>query len=297
MFLSSRLETPGNASMSLQLVFQNVGDVQLPIHLSRPSSAPTAGIIVCHHAVGIYQDSFQRRFCDKLAQCGFLVALPDFYHRTWPATDMADSKGAGLQQDAMDLKRLMSEVDDANLERDLAACLELFQGQGISKVGIMGFCLGGRTSWLGACCFPEIVQACVMYHGGNIQKARRAEPEGKSPWELRKAIKCSVMGHFGALDTNPSPQDAQTYKEALAEQGVLLEFYEYEGANHGFSCADSTRYQQTGSDLAWLRTVKFLCNVLGQACPEPIPEAARPEALPGSACTSGCEEMAKMSKQ
>ena len=76
-------------------------------------------------------------------------------------------------------------------------------------------------------------------------------------------MKCAVMGHFGALDGNPSPQDAQMYKEALVEQGLMSEFYEYEGANHGFSCVDSTRYQQCGSDLAWPRTVKFLCGALG----------------------------------
>ena len=58
------------------------GDDPVPVHLSRPEGTPTAGIIVCHHACGIYQDAFQKTFCDRLAQAGFLVALPDFFHRT-----------------------------------------------------------------------------------------------------------------------------------------------------------------------------------------------------------------------
>merc|ERR1712060_56427 len=110
-------------------------------------------------------------------------------------------------------------------------------------------------------------------------------------WELREKLRCPVIGHMAALDNNPSPADAQVFKEALTQQGVDAEFFEYAGAQHGFSCADSDNYQQDGADLAWSRTVEFFCRTLGQPMPEerPVPPHREDTTIVGSACTSGCQ--------
>merc|ERR1711871_1026280 len=152
--------------MSLKLAFEELDNGQrLPIHLSRQEGVdPSAGVIVCHHALGIYQDSFQRRFCDALAQCGFLVALPDFYHRAWAATNVAESKGAGLTQKDMPVASLIRTVSDEQLLQDLDGTLKLLEREGISRVAVLGFCLGGRTSWLAGCAFPDRVRSICMYH-------------------------------------------------------------------------------------------------------------------------------------
>lgn len=307
--------------MDLQLTFRDTTDGQLPIHISRPDRDPTAAVIVCHHAIGIYQDNFQKRFSDQLAACGFLVALPDFYHRAWAGTVVADSKGAGMQQKDMPVVPLIRSVSDDHLKADLAATIQMLEDEGVSRIGVCGFCLGGRTAWLAGCSLPDRVQAVVMYHGGNLQVPLNAGISGfakmavsqvvgtwasrlvpgsgqPSPWELRSALTCPVLGHFGALDKNPSPQDAQMFQNALGSQGVRAEFHIYAEANHGFSCADSDAYQQEAADQAWQRTANFLCHSLGLASSEPLPRppGREPGTQTGEACTSGCEEI-RRSKQ
>lgn len=109
-----------------------------------------------------------------------------------------------------------------------------------------------------------------------------------TPFEMRKSMTCPVLGHYGGDDTNPSPADGAMYKEALAEQGLDMEVCVYEGANHGFSCADSSAFQAAGADAAWPTTVTFFCKTLGMPVPESMPIPPEQEdtsgALPECPC-------------
>ena len=193
---------------------------------------------------------------DRLArwQAGFLCALPDFFHREWPKTQFNAGRGVGLTQDDLPIMQLMGSVIDKESIPDLEASIKLLQSEGCSKIGIVGFCMGGRLSWLGACIGKERINACAMYHGGNIQKLHcigKDMPEDMpTPFNMRSDMRCPVLGHYAGEDTNPSPADGAMYKEVLAEQGLSMEVHVYEGANHGFSCADSSHFQQAGADDA-----------------------------------------------
>merc|ERR1711988_298018 len=100
------------------------------------------------------------------------------------------------------------------------------------------------------------------------------------------------MGHFGKKDTNPSPKDMQDQFTELHEQGLSVEFFEYD-ADHGFSCSDPTMYVQHPADLSWYRSVKFFSTMLGVPVEiATIPEGPQRDDMPGSGCTSGCASMA-----
>ena len=82
---------------------------------------------------------------------------------------------------------------------------------------------------------------------------------------------------------------------ALEAQGLTMEVHVYEGANHGFSVADSSNWQQAGADTAWPRTVTFFCKALGVAVPDkmPAPPEQQHPSKASSECTSGCAAMAE----
>jgi len=203
------------------------------------------------------------------------VALPDFFHREWPKTDHNASRGVGLTQNDLPIMQLLGSLADKESIPDLQAAIGLLEREGCTKIGIVGFCLGGRLSWLGACIGKERVHGCAMYHGGNIQKLQciglDVPAEMPTPYEMRSSMKCPVLGHYGGDDTNPSAADGALYKEKLAEQGLAMDVHVYEGANHGFSCPDSSNFQQAGADAAWPRTVEFFCKTLGVPTPEAMP--------------------------
>ncbi|KAL1519677.1 hypothetical protein AB1Y20_023187 [Prymnesium parvum] len=292
-------------------------NARVPVHLSRPSTRPTAAVILCHHGLGIYQDDFQRRYADSLAQLGFLVALPDFYHRTWPVTKVASTKGAGLSQKDLPVVDLITRVSDEQLVADATAVVEYLEAkEGITSIGVAGFCLGGRTAWLLACAMPDKIKACNMCHGGNITiplqgtrlcfcKLMLAHifgrgavccPHGKarSPLDRCSALRCPVMAHVGAADNNPSPAEAELLRASLAKCGNSdMVVHVYDGAKHGFCCGDSDSYQQAAADLAWQRTASFLLKALtpGKKCD--IPAAPGKSKQTGAECTSACAEIAK----
>ena len=215
----------------------------------------------------------------------------------WSKTAFNEGRGVGLTQSDLPIMQLLDSVADGETTVDIEATLKLLVNEGVSKVGIVGFCLGGRMSWLGACIGKGRINACAMYHGGNIRKPQNGGKDTAgipSPFDMRKDMCCPVLGHYGGEDTNPSPQDGAAYKEALAEQGLSMEVHVYEGAKHGFSVADSTNWQQAGADAAWPRTVAFFCKALGVPMPEKIPAPPEPQdpSKASPECTSGCAAMA-----
>mmetsp|Transcript_49329 Transcript_49329/g.81915 ORF Transcript_49329/g.81915 Transcript_49329/m.81915 type:complete len:318 (+) Transcript_49329:154-1107(+) len=307
------------AHLSLVYLVSEGSATQLPVHLSRPSAPAKAAVIVCHHGMGIYQDDFLKKYCDNLAWCGFLVALPDFYHRTWPKCGAAVSqtRGAGLSQKEVPVTRLVKDVSDSGLVADVAAVVKFLEtDEGVAAIGVTGFCLGGRTAWLAACALPDQIKAVSMHHGGNISVPLDASVfallklavgeyiggwaqrcllrSSESPFAMRSRIQCPVMGHVGELDANPSPTDAEALKAALVECGHRdVQFFVYSGARHGFCSGDSDGYQQSGSDLAWKRTARFLVRNLMPGIEIEIPAAVAKSSVTGSECTSGCAQIAQ----
>eukprot|EP00310_Coccolithus_braarudii_P022501 CAMPEP_0183336566 /NCGR_PEP_ID=MMETSP0164_2-20130417/4505_1 /TAXON_ID=221442 /ORGANISM="Coccolithus pelagicus ssp braarudi, Strain PLY182g" /LENGTH=326 /DNA_ID=CAMNT_0025506107 /DNA_START=109 /DNA_END=1089 /DNA_ORIENTATION=- len=313
------------AHLSLVELSPTGSSTKLPVHISRPSVAtPEAAVIVCHHAVGIYQDEFLKKYCDNLASLGFLVALPDFYHRAWAACPprVAETRGAGLNQKEIPVPKLIFGLTDEGMVADVAAVVEHIETvEKVAAIGIHGFCLGGRLSWLAACALPDKIRALSMCHGGNIFVAmegrsllsvlriavgqlagswlQRWIPRGimvaaPTPYDMRGRMKCAVIGHFGALDANPSPADADTLKAGLEEAGVTdVSFFVYEGATHAFCSGESENYQKAGSDLAWQRTASFfLQKLLHGNATATVPPAVGKSSTSGSACGSGCAEIA-----
>ncbi len=199
--------------------------------------AARAGVLVCMHAPGV--DGFIRAICDKLADAGLRAVAPDLYHRQ-------------TQPDLGPLER-MALLRDAEVLTDLAAAWDRALDSGLPRA-VIGFCMGGRLSYLWAANGSD-VRACVVFYGGSTALAWG---DGRSPLDQTAQITAPVLGLYGADDTNPSPADVERLDAALTAAGVPHEFKSYVGAGHAFLNDRRPSYRAEAAADAWHRCVEFL---------------------------------------
>jgi len=267
-----------NRDAELRGTWLSTGDMS--VYVSHPGplghARPPAGypvVLVAHHAVGVYHATFLREYCDALAAEGYLAVLPDLFHRVW--SDQVPT-GLGIAIDKMDIKAMLGSQRDADIVADLEATLGLLAANrslyaDTQRVGVLGFCMGGRIAWLAAvnAGLSRAVRAAVAYHGGNVWKAYPEAPGAEGPGQQLAALACPVLGLFGGLDANPSPEDMAKLQESAGAAGKQVEFHVYPGAKHGFSCRDSANYMAEAAEASWARTVEFLSRTLARA---PLPD-------------------------
>jgi len=204
------------------------------------------GIVVIQHAPGV--DSFLHGMVDRLAEAGYAAVAPDLYHRLDPT------------RDAMERFKLLK---DSEIENDVSSAVGYMRAHpriDSERLGIAGFCMGGRVVYLMAAANPHF-KAAVAYYGGNIMV-----PWGNgvaAPFSHSAEIHCPLMFHFGAEDTNPSPQDMQAFDTELTRLGKPHEFHTYAGAGHAFmNFTNAERYRETAANASWPRTLDFFARYL-----------------------------------
>ena len=124
-----------------------------------------------------------------------------------------------------------------------------------AQLGIIGFCMGGRVVYLMAAANPEL-KAAVAYYPGNIFRAWGRDTP--SPFERSAEIHCPLLGHFGAEDKNPSPEDMQKLDVELTKFAKPHQFYSYDNAGHAFMDHTKESYRRHAEEASWPRTLEFL---------------------------------------
>ena len=206
-------------------------------------AGPFPTLVVTHHRWGL--DAFTRSVVERLNANGFIAAAPNFYHRREAGEDTSES---------------MKYLADDEIIADIKAAAAFLQSQKPAKrgaEGIMGHCMGGRHSFLGATAYP--FKAAVMLYGGSVNMPRNGSP----PALTRAAnINCPILGFFGKEDKNPSPADMAAIDAELTRLGKKHEFHAYDGANHAFQNHTGERYHAAASEDAWRRLLAFLRETL-----------------------------------
>ncbi len=207
---------------------------------------PFPAVVVIMHAGGV--DTFVQAMVARIADAGYFVAAPDLYHRL-------DPRRGGMDK--------LKQLRDLEVIADVNAAVEYLQGHSLvdsARLGIIGFCMGGRVSYLMAELNPAL-RAAVAYYGGNIMVPWG---DGPSPFSLSDKLQCPLLFHFGSEDTNPSPEDMARYDQELTRLGKEHQFYAYEGAGHAFMNFDNPeRYRESAAKASWPRTLDFLSHHLG----------------------------------
>ena len=201
-----------------------------------------------------------RRFNGKLALDNQkLLAEPDDNDK-YCIIDRLTNKRVenGLTIDKLvDLARRYGALRDDELVEDINVAIDYLQnhyqrthGQ---KIGIVGYCVGGRITYLAATSCPGLSAASV-YYGGRILVPFG---DGPAPIDLTGNITIPVMGNFGDDDENPTPADVKVIDEKLTAAGVAHDFKSYPGAGHGFNCDDRASYNEAAAKDAFDRTLGF----------------------------------------
>ena len=220
-----------------------VGASTMRLHLNAPDGpGPFPSIAVIHAGPGL--NRFVQNITDRLVAEGYATIAPDLFHRI--SDDMLS-----------DGSRRIDHLDDSEIVADVNATVDFLRSSpniDTERLGIVGFCLGGRVAWLAAATNSSF-KGAVPYYGGNI-----VVPWGKvaqTPFDLTSQINCPMMCHFGELDPNPSQADMALLDAELTRLGKAHQFFTYPTAGHAFMDNTDSRYNATADEASWQRTLEF----------------------------------------
>jgi len=158
------------------------------------------------HGPGL--DKFIEDRVDDLARHGYAAAAPDLYHRQ--------------PEDGADMMTRIGRLRDAEILADADATiahLRALKDTRVTDLAVLGFCMGGRITYLLAGARPAAWRAAGVFYGGNIMKPWG---EGPAPFDLTKAVAAPMIGFFGLDDTNPSPADVDTIDAELSRHTTRI---------------------------------------------------------------------------
>jgi carboxymethylenebutenolidase len=231
-----------------------VADGEMPVYFARPADAANPPVVlVAMEIFGLHE--YIKDVTRRLAKLGALAVAPDYYFR----------KGVDLTKvtEIPQLMPLVNSKPDSELLSDLDSTVAWAKSQGgdTGRLGIIGFCRGGRTVWEYAA-HSSGLKAGVAFYGSLVDPANPAWP--KSPIQLAPDMKAPVLGLYGEADQGIPTTQVETMKAALAEAKKPAEFKIYPGAPHGFHADYRPSYRKEAADdgwnemQAWFRKYKVL---------------------------------------
>ena len=227
----------------------NVGGSEMEMYAALPDGpGPHPAVVIAFHVGGL--DDFDRKMADQLATSGFVAVVPDLFHR--------------FPQSVMDGPRLdrLGHLQDPDIIADMNAAVDFLAGNSSidsNRLGVTGFCMGGRIAWLMAASNP-IFKCTAPFYGGNIMGNWGP---GETPFSMANNINCPMLFHFGAEDGNPSVADRDIFDAELTRLGKDFEFHTYDGAGHAFmDYTNPERHHAESAAAAWPRTIDFFNKYL-----------------------------------
>ena len=215
----------------------------MPIYYARPANVQNPPVIlVCMEIFGLHE--YIKDVTRRLGHLGAFAVAPDYYFRMGDITQITE------------MDKIFPKVNaktDTELFADLDATLAWAKAQGgdTNKLGIMGFCRGGRNVWHYSTHNPNL-KAGVAFYGSLIDKNDAAP---KSSIELAAEVKEPVLGLYGEEDAGIKPEQVKDMEAALKAAGKTAEFHEYPGAPHGFHADYRPSYRKEAAEDGWNRMV------------------------------------------
>jgi carboxymethylenebutenolidase len=203
------------------------------------------GIVVAMHGPGLDDTMFDA--VHRLHRAGYAAILPDLFHRQ--------------PKDGVDMMARIGMLKDEEIVADMNAAAALLKAQPapVGPLGVTGFCMGGRITYLMSTANPEFKAAAVFY-GGGIMKPWGSPP---TPFERSKDIACPMIGFFGATDTNPTVEDVRTIDAELTRLGKWHEFHVYQDTGHAFqNFLNPDRYRERAARASWGELEAFFDHFL-----------------------------------
>ncbi|HKC26667.1 MAG TPA: dienelactone hydrolase family protein [Jatrophihabitans sp.] len=225
------------------------GGDEIEAYLARPDGDDRrGGVVVIHHLPGY--DRGTKEIVRRFAEMGYDAICPNLYWRQAPGA---------APDDAAATARAQGGIPDAQLVGDVGGAAEYLRSLPTSngKVGVIGYCSGGRQAVLAACNLD--LDAAVDCYGAYVTGT---PPEG-FPVKVTNLVdqlpnlRCPVLGLFGNDDQHPSPAHVDEFEQILKQHGKTYEFHRYDNTAHAFFSIDRPSYRVEAANDAWGRIADF----------------------------------------
>ena len=207
----------------------------LSAYLAKPAGPPRGAVIVAQEIFGV--NSHIRRAAEQYAAAGYLAIAPALFDRLQKGVDLGYD-AAGMQAGI----ELMMKASTEGAIADVNAAIDAVSHAG--RVGMVGYCWGGRVTWLAGC--RTNIAAGVAYYGGGIAQL------------LEETPRCPMLLHFGERDSHIPLSDVERIRQAYPA-GT----YHLYPAGHGFNCSERADFDAASARLAFERTIEFFRRYVG----------------------------------
>ena len=214
---------------------------------------PYPGVVVIHHLPG--WDSPTKEITRTFAANGYNAICPNLYYREGPDVDPDDAAATA---------RANGGVPDDRLVGDVGGAVEALRALPTSngKVGVIGYCSGGRQAFLCGLTLP--IDAVVDCYGAFVSgTAPEGFPLKVTPLiDRTEELRCPLLGLFGLDDQFPSPEQVDELEAALVAHEKTYEFHRYEGAGHAFFSPNRPSFRPESALDGWSRIFAWFTTYL-----------------------------------
>ena len=218
----------------------------MPAFVARPDGGPRPAVLVIQEAFGL--NAHIKDVTQRIAAEGYVALAPDLYWR--------GGKGRAVAYENLaEAIRIMQTLRDDEIVTDVGNAIAHLEKQAsvrADRIGITGFCMGGRVSYLVACELADKIKAAAPFYGGGI-------PIDKTP-----KLKAPVLAFFGEKDAFIPLEFVEQLRREAAAQKKQVEVVVYPGADHGFFCNERASYNAKAAADAWQRLKTFFATHLGR---------------------------------
>jgi carboxymethylenebutenolidase len=223
-------------------------DGQMPAYRAMPEGAgPFPVLLVVQEIFGVHEHI--KDLCRRLAKAGYLAVAPEMYARQGDVSKMTNINEI--------ISKVVSKVPDKQVMADLDATVEWAKESGkgnTSKLGITGFCWGGRIVWLYAAHNPSL-KAGVAWYGRLVGDANELQP--KYPVDIAADLMAPVLGLYGGADAGIPQTSVEKMRTALAVAKPVWEIKVYPETPHGFNADYRPTYRKQAAEDGWQRMLAW----------------------------------------
>ena len=223
-------------------------DGDIPAYRAMPAgNGPFPVVLVVQEIFGVHEHI--KDLCRRLAKVGYMAVAPELYARQGDVSKIGD-----MQQIIRDV---VSKVPDRQVMSDLDATVAFAKDSGrgdTARLGITGFCWGGRIVWLYAAHNPNL-KAGVAWYGRLVGDATVTTP--KHPVQLAAELKAPVLGLYGAADQGIPVSTVDQMKQACAAANKTCEFVVYPDTPHAFNADYRPSYREGPAKDGWQRMLAW----------------------------------------
>ena len=246
------ITTPADGLDAGMIRFPASGGFSMNAYRAKPKGRANAPVVlVVQEIFGLHE--WIRDIVRRFAAAGYYAIAPDMYQRQGDPTTAPDIQTL--------FKTIVSQVPDAQVMADLdaAAAFAATDGGDAKRLGVTGFCWGGRITWLYSAHNPGL-KAGVAWYGRLVGQPTPLQPA--HPIDVVAQLKAPVLGLYGDLDKGIPVADVEKMQAALKAAGSSSRILRFAEADHGFLADYRPSFHEASAKIAWAEALGWFGRLL-----------------------------------